>query len=248
MNLEKSIREKRAFVEAFKLRSMRSSREVLRWVKSGTQEEIRLRARMMASVDEGVGALLGALSKKGLLDNTVIIFLSDNGYFFGEHGLGPERRFAYEEAIRSPLLIRYPRCFRSSTRSKELVLAIDIAPTILDLAGINKKAWKHIQGRSLLELRSSGGPKWRSSFMCEYYGDNAMPWLHGMSYKAVRTHRYKYIHWTQRSMFDRQVNELYDLANDPYELTNISGRTENQRLVNRLKNKLRQHVCESLGI
>lgn len=73
------------------------------------QEEIRLRARMMAAVDEGVGAILAALERKGELDDTCIVFLGDNGFFFGEHGLGPERRFAYEDGIRSPFVVRYPR-------------------------------------------------------------------------------------------------------------------------------------------
>src|SRR5260221_9929956 len=77
-------------------------------IYAGTQEEIRLRAAMMASVDEGVGMLLEALERTGQLDRTCIVFLGDNGYFFGEHALGPERRFAYQEGVRSPVLARHP--------------------------------------------------------------------------------------------------------------------------------------------
>ncbi len=88
---------------------------------AGEQEEIRLRARMMASVDEGVGAILEVLERQGKLDDTFIVFLGDNGYFFGEHGLGPERRFAYEEGIRSPFLVRYPRKVKAGSRRRELV-------------------------------------------------------------------------------------------------------------------------------
>src|SRR6202011_1889935 len=81
-------------------------------IHAGTQEEIRLRAAMMASADEGVGMLLDALERTGQLERTCILFLGDNGYFFGEHALGPERRFAYEEGIRSPFLVRYPPLVR----------------------------------------------------------------------------------------------------------------------------------------
>ena len=86
---------------------------------------------MMASVDEGIADIFEALEGKGELDDTCILFLGDNGYFFGEHGLGPERRFAYEEGIRSPFLIRYPAWFKPGTVNDDLVLALDIAPTVL---------------------------------------------------------------------------------------------------------------------
>ena len=85
---------------------------------------------MMASVDEGMGEVFKALEETGQLDNTFILFLGDNGYFFGEHGLGPERRFAYEEGIKSPFLIRYPAWFKPGTVNDDLVLALDIAPTL----------------------------------------------------------------------------------------------------------------------
>ena len=82
----------------------------------GTQEEIRKRAAMMASVDEGVGMLLEALESTGQLDNTCIVFLGDNGFFFGEHGLTVERRFAYEEGIRTAFFVRYPKHIPAGSR------------------------------------------------------------------------------------------------------------------------------------
>ena len=100
------VKQKPAWTEVFKLRES-GAKAVLDALKVG-QEEIRLRAAMMASVDEGVGMILEVLERQGQLDNTFIVFLSDNGYFFGEHGLGPERRFAYEEGIRSPFAVRSP--------------------------------------------------------------------------------------------------------------------------------------------
>src|ERR1700757_2896941 len=145
------------------------------------------------------------LEESGELDNTFILFLGDNGYFFGEHGLGPERRFAYEEGILSPFLVRYPKWFKPGTVKDDMVLALDIAPSVLDLAGAKASDMKHVQGLSLQPLAKGGKRgqkrgqkrgKWRTSFMCEYFSENAMPWLIGMSYKAIRTARHKYIHWT----------------------------------------------------
>ena len=89
------VKQKPAWKEAFALRKSGGA-AVLDALQVG-EEEIRLRAAMMAAVDEGVGMILEALARQGRLDDTFIVFLSDNGYFFGEHGLGPERRFAYEE-------------------------------------------------------------------------------------------------------------------------------------------------------
>ena len=82
-------------------------------IQAGSDEEIRLRAAMMASVDEGVGMLFDALEQTGQLDNTIILFMGDNGFFFGEHGIGPDRRFGYEEGIRSPLTMRYPKLLKA---------------------------------------------------------------------------------------------------------------------------------------
>jgi arylsulfatase A-like enzyme len=157
---------------------------------------------MMAAVDEGVGQILDVLQRRGALDNTFIVFLSDNGYFFGEHGLGPERRFAYEEGIRSPFLVRFPAYVKSGSRRRELVICQDIAPTLLALAG--GTPGPQIQGRSLLPLLEQrterAAPGWRKSILVEYWAEQAMPWLVGMTYKAVRTDRYKYIHWVNRGV------------------------------------------------
>jgi N-acetylglucosamine-6-sulfatase len=92
---EEVVRAKPAWAEAFRLKATERAQAVLAAIHAGTQEEIRLRAAMMASVDEGVGMLFDALERTGQLDRTCILFLGDNGYFFGEHALGPERRFAY---------------------------------------------------------------------------------------------------------------------------------------------------------
>jgi len=239
---EEVVRSKPALAEAFARKRDAAARVLLDSIHAGSQEEVRLRAAMMAAVDEGVGMLLEALDRTGELDNTVVVFLSDNGYFFGEHGLGPERRFAYEEGIRSPLLVRYPPLVAAGTRIEQLALAIDIAPTLVDVAGATPGA--HIQGRSLLPLLAGERPAWRTSFLAEYYSESAMPWLVAMSYKAVRTERYKYIHWTHRDGTD----ELYDLASDPYELRNLAHDPARSALRDELRAELRRLVAESFGL
>jgi N-acetylglucosamine-6-sulfatase len=214
-------------------------------VHSGEQEEIRLRAAMMASVDEGVGMILDTLARQGKLDNTCIVFLGDNGYFFGEHGLGPERRFAYEEGIRSPFVVRYPKLVKAGARIKELVICQDIAPTFVELAG--GKPGPQVQGRSLLPLFAGRRAGWRKSFMVEYWAENAMPWLVGMTYKAVRTDRYKLIHWVNRGRAG-ELDELYDLERDPWELKNLIRSKAAAPVRDKLKRELKKLVAEAVGL
>jgi arylsulfatase A-like enzyme len=243
------VKQKPAWTEAFELRVNEASRKVLDGIQAGSDEEIRLRAAMMASVDEGMGDVFAALEETGELDNTFILFLGDNGYFFGEHGLGPERRFAYEEGIKSPFLIRYPAWFKPGTLNDDLVLALDIAPTVLDLAGAKPADKAHIQGLSLKPLSGKGSKRgWRTSLMCEYFSENAMPWLIGMSYKAIRTRTHKYIHWTQKSLDGVECDELYDLKADPFEMKNLVGKRGSAPLLARLRRQLAQLVARSVGL
>ncbi len=243
------LKQKPVWQEVFAMRGEEKSRALLDAIHAGKQEEIRLRARMMASVDEGVGAILGQLERSGQLDDTVIVFLGDNGYFFGEHGLGPERRFAYEEGIRSPFVVRYPRKAKRGTRDRSLVICQDIAPTLLQLAG--GKPGPQIQGRSLLPLlagrRKKSGAGWRKSFLIEYWAEQAYPWLVGMSYKAVRTDRHKLIHWVNRGRAG-ELDELYDLERDPFELTNLIASRAAAPVRARLTRELKRLAAAALGL
>jgi arylsulfatase A-like enzyme len=243
---ETVVKQKPAWAEAFELKKTEKAQKTLKAIHSGEQEEIRLRAAMMASVDEGVGQILESLEKSGQLDDTFILFLGDNGYFFGEHGLGPERRFAYEEGIRAPFIMRYPRRIKAGTTIKDLVLTLDIAPTMVALAG--GKPAKAVQGLSLLPLLAGKRVGWRKSFMAEYFSENAMPWLIGMTYKAVRTDRYKYIHWVNRGGLDGVIDELYDLDKDPYELKNLIGSRAYAGVRAKLHKELARLVAESIGL
>jgi N-acetylglucosamine-6-sulfatase len=242
------VKQKPAWAEAVELRKLPESRLLLDAIHSGEQEEIRLRAAMMAAVDEGVGMVLDALQKTGELDNTIIFFLGDNGYFFGEHGLGPERRFAYEEGIRAPFVVRYPKRIKARSRCNKLVLCQDIAPTLLELAGA--KTGPQVQGRSLVPLFGTGkrkGDPWRKSVLLEYWAENAYPWLVGMTYKAVRTERYKYIRWVNRSR-NGELDELYDLDKDPYEILNLNKRPAYREVRTRLQRELKRLTAEALGL
>jgi N-acetylglucosamine-6-sulfatase len=239
------VKQKPAWEEALRLRTSAQSRVLLDAIHAGEQEEIRLRACMMAAVDEGVGMLFEALARTGQLDDTFILFFGDNGYFFGEHGLGPERRFAYEEGIRSPFIARYPKRIKAGSRVRDLVICQDAAPTLIQLAG--GKPGPQIQGRSLLPLLAGKRAGWRKSFMMEYWAENAYPWLVGMTYKAVRTDRYKYIHWINRGL-SGELDELYDLERDPYELANLARRAAHRPARERLRRELRRLCVEAIGL
>jgi arylsulfatase A-like enzyme len=240
--LEEVLKQKPAWRELFELRKDPASAAFLAGLHTGTQEEIRQRAAMMASVDEGVGSILESLEKAGKLDKTFILFLGDNGFFFGEHGLGAERRFPYEEGIRTAFFARYPKLLSPGTRIERMVLAIDIAPTLVHLGG--GKPGSQIQGRSLVPLMKGAARKWRESFLVEYFHESAWPWIVGMSYMAVRTERAKLVHWVHRE----GVDELYDLERDPYEIENRIGEPAYTKLKTSLQKELRKLVAESVGL
>jgi arylsulfatase A-like enzyme len=205
---------------------------------TGTDDEtIRNRARMLKAVDEGVGQMREALERTGQLDNTVFVFTSDEGYFFGEHGLSIERRLSYEESIRIPMIIRYPKLIRGGTRIDAMALSIDLAPTLLEIGGTSPDG--KIHGRSLLPLLRGETGDWRSSFLIEYFSDRTMQRMLSMGYQAVRTERWKYIHYTDL----KEMDELYDLQSDLYEMHNLIGeasaRTTTESLQAELKGLLR---------
>ena len=239
------VKQKPAWADAFELKKSDKSKALLESLHAGNEEEIRLRAAMMASVDEGVGMIFKALDRTQQLDNTVIIFLGDNGYFFGEHGLGPERRFAYEAGIRSPFVVRFPKMIRPGSRVNELVICQDIAPTLIELAG--GKPGAQVQGRSLKGLFGKKRKPWRKSFLVEYWAEQALPWLVGMTYKAVRTDRYKLIHWVNRGRAG-ELDELYDLEKDPWEMKNLNASRAHAAVRDKLKKELKRLVTEAVGL
>jgi N-acetylglucosamine-6-sulfatase len=174
---------------------------------------VRDQMRSLMSVDDGVGMLLEVLTETGQLDNTLIIFTSDNGYLLGEHGFFNDKRLAYEEAIRVPFVIRYPELVKPGTVIDALAINVDVAPTLLDVAGVEPVTPMH--GRSLVPLFRDPGNEWRTAILTEYFLEkvvpNARPW------QSVRTDRWKYIRYTDLEGMD----ELYDLETDPQEIYNL---------------------------
>jgi N-acetylglucosamine-6-sulfatase len=207
------------------------------------EETIRRRAEMILAVDEGLGRIMATLDSLGILDRTAILFTSDNGFFFGEHGLSTERRLPYEESIRNPLLLRYPPRVKAGSRPAGLALTVDVAPTLLELAGV--AVGPQIQGRSLVPLFAGTPPGWRESVLVEFYTyENPFPHLLDMDYRAVRTDRYKYIHWIKHP----EMDELYDLVSDSLELSNVADDPAMAGVKSRLKAELGRLVLQAMGL
>jgi arylsulfatase A-like enzyme len=171
--------------------------------------------RHIAGVDECVSRMLTALDDLKLTEDTVIIYSSDNGYYLGEHCSG-DKRSLYEESIRIPLLVRYPRKFAAGKTVDEMVLNIDLAPSIIDIADATVP--KEMQGTSWKNLAAGNVPaNWRSSFFMEYYKElGDVPTCYGVRTKTKKMVKYPgHQEWT----------EVYDLAADPYELKNLVSDT-----------------------
>ncbi|MDP9200262.1 MAG: sulfatase [Pseudomonadota bacterium] len=187
--------------------------------------DVRARLEMLLAVDESLGRVVAMLEEAGTLDRTVVIVMSDHGYFYGEHHLNEERRLAYEETARIPLIVRYPRVAKAGRTPAQLVQTIDLAPTVLELAGVTDPTPR--QGRSLVPLLRGEQPPWRTSVLIEYYSDTVFPRIRNMGYRAVRTERHKYIHYLELPGMD----EMYDLQADPYELDNLMGSPRERELL-----------------
>ncbi|HJQ80909.1 MAG TPA: sulfatase/phosphatase domain-containing protein, partial [Lacipirellulaceae bacterium] len=178
------------------------------------KEYYREYCRTLAAVDDSVGRVMEFLNERGLGDDTVVIFMGDNGFLFGEHGL-IDKRCAYEESIRVPLVVRGPGVFQAGTTIESVVANIDIAPTILELAG--RTAPDNMDGRSFAALASGELPadEWRKHLLYEYHWEWAFPQTPTMF--ALRGERFKFIQ--HHGVWD--IDELYDLQADPKETRNL---------------------------
>lgn len=184
--------------------------------------------RVIHSVDRNVGRVIDYLRTHGLLENTMIVYTSDQGFYMGEHGWF-DKRFMYEESFRTPLVVYYPGGKRGDVN--QMVQNIDYAPTILDVAGTDIPA--DIQGRSMLPLLKGKKPrKWRKSLYYHYY---EYPAEHSVcKHYGVRTKRYSLIHFYN----DINAWELYDLKRDPQQMHNIYGKPGTDKIVDKLKKEL----------
>jgi N-acetylglucosamine-6-sulfatase len=173
---------------------------------------IKNQLRCLTAIDEGVGRIIKALEETGQMDNTFIVFTSDNGYFWGEHHLG-DKRWAYEESLRIPMAMRYPKLIKAGSKVNPIVMNVDMAPTMLTLGGGKFPA--ELQGHSVLPLFKGPVKNWRTSFLSEYFMEKSFPRV--PSWQAVRDGQWKYIHYPEVAGAD----ELYDLKKDPYEMQNM---------------------------
>jgi arylsulfatase A-like enzyme len=186
--------------------------------------------RTLLTVDENVGRVLDALDAYNLTADTVVVYTSDNGFFLGEHGLF-DKRLMYEPSIRVPFLMRFPgRLPAGSVDSRHMVLNVDLAPTLMDLAGLPVPPGLH--GRSLMPLLNGRETSWRDAFLYEYY---EYPAAHCVrKNRGVRTDRWKLVHfWEQPEEW-----ELYDLQTDPDETVNLAARPEQRSRIAELRRRL----------
>ncbi|MCS7166096.1 MAG: sulfatase [Gemmatales bacterium] len=186
----------------------------------------------LVAVDENVGKVLDVLQETGQLNKTAIFLTSDNGFFLGEWQAF-DKRFMHEPSIRVPLLVRYPPLVREGTTCAKMVLNLDIAPTIMELAGLPVPA--HMQGRSLVPLLRGLQPEnWRTDWLYEYY---EYPGPHKVrKHRGIRTERYKLIHYYE----DPEEFELYDLQNDPEERNNLYAQPGTENLVISLRRRMEE--------
>ncbi len=224
--------------EAFRKANLKG-KDLVRWKY---QRYIKDYLRCIASVDDNIGRVLDYLDEAGLADDTIVIYASDQGFYLGEHGWF-DKRFMYEESLRMPLLVRYPKQIKPGSVNKDIVLNLDFAPTFLDFAGVSIPA--DMQGRSIRTLMQGKTPKdWRKSMYYHYY---EYPAVHSAKrHYGVRTERYKLIHFYH----DIDEWELYDLQKDPDELNNIYNDPTYADVVNKLKaelSRLRKEFTDDTG-
>jgi len=198
-------------------------------------ERERNQYRCLMGVEVSVGRLLAALEELEVADDTIIVYEGDNGFFHGEHGLHGKME-AYEEALRVPMLARYPRLIKAGQRVDAFVSNVDLAPTILDFCGVKQP--KPMQGRSWRPLvtGAAGAYKRRDAFLYEMFGGGAT--ADKPTVKALRTERYKLI----LNLNPPDTEELYDLKSDPRELKNLAREKGNRELIVQLKRRMLEEM------
>lgn len=196
-------------------------------------------AETLYSVDESVGRIMDYLKEQGLLESTLIIYMGDNGFQFGEHGI-IDKRTAYEASMRVPMLAYCPELIKPGTVVQQIVANIDVAPTILEAAGL--KAPDYMDGKSFLSFLEGKPQSWRNGLLYEYYWERNYPQTPTMH--ALRGDRYKYIHYT--GIWD--TDELYDILNDPLEIKNLIRDKEHQEIVTQMNKELFEQLKSSGGM
>jgi N-acetylglucosamine-6-sulfatase len=191
----------------------------------------------LMGVDDSIGRIMAQLDKMGVKDETLVIYMGDNGFMFGEHGL-IDKRVAYETSIRVPMLMQCPALFKGGTVVDKVVANIDIAPTVMEAMGLQKPP--HMDGASFISLAQGKPVDWREYFLYVYYWEKNFP--QSPTVFALRSDRYKYI--TYYGLWD--ADELYDLQNDPNESHNLWQDSKFRDTVEEMETKL-YSMMEELG-
>lgn len=209
------------------------------YTENSVQEMQLSSDRALAAIDESLGRLLELLEERGELDNTLILFMGDNGFLWGEHGI-IDKRAAYEESIRVPLLASFPGRFKAGIAVDEIVTNVDIAPTILSVAGVEVP--EYMQGRSFASLaKGMEVADWPGELLYEYYWEWVFPVP--PTTLALRTDRYKLIEY--HGVWD--IDEFYDLENDPREMVNLIDDSAHAELVSQMRDRLYTRLLEVGG-
>jgi arylsulfatase A-like enzyme len=190
--------------------------------------------RMISDIDNQIGRIMATLKETGEADNTIIILMGDNGYFLGERGLA-DKWLMYEQSIRIPMFIYNPTNSHYAQKNiTKMALNIDIPPTILALAGIEKP--NQMQGESLTKLIEDPKANWRTEFMCEHLCN----WEGLPKSEGVRTEKWKYF----RYLPDTLHEELYNLEADPFEKVNLIADKKYAKIANTMREKTKQKISE----
>lgn len=216
--------------------------------------------RVIQSVDDNVGRMLDYLEEKGLSDNTLVIYTSDQGFFLGEHGWF-DKRFMYEESFQMPFLVRYPQQIAPASVCNDIICNVDFAPTFLDLAGISMP--NYMQGKSFLpqlQGKPQTGPDWENVAYHRYWMHNDV--IHqAYAHYGIRDHRYKLIYWYNEDLgvegarpgkaenpmeAEEKEWELFDCDKDPLELFNVYNDEEYASTVTRMT-ELLEAKMDSIG-
>jgi len=207
--------------------------------------------RCVAALDENVGRLLDGLGERGIGDDTVLVYTSDQGFFLGDHGWF-DKRFMYEESLRMPLIVRYPRLVEAGTSSDAIVLNLDLAQTLLELAGVEPTT--PMQGRSMVQLLRGERPQdWRTSMYYRYWMH--LDGSHGVwAHRGVRTRRHKLVHYYGEGLGQPGAAaeprpeewELFDLEADPFELRSLHDDPDHHAILEDLRAQL-QRLCSESG-
>lgn len=204
------------------------------------EEEARKYCETITSLDKTIGRVLKYLEESDLIDNTIVIYMGDNGFCWGEHGLIDKRTF-YEASARVPLLVYAPGMISQGAVVKEMIQNIDIAPTILDYCGVEKAP--QMRGLSFRSMLEGKDPEcWRDQIFYEYYWEYDYPQTPTIF--GVRSDRYKYIR--NHGVWD--TNEFYDLKNDPHETQNLIAAPEHQARIREMSSALYDWMEETDGM